>query len=87
MIAHAVDFYCDVLLIALIIRMILSMFSPDGEGLILGFTDFLVRPVLIISDKLLALLNIGNSGPIDLSPTVGYMLVLILQALISPILV
>ena len=87
MIAHAVDFYCDILLIALIIRMILSMFSPDGEGLILGFTDFLVRPVLIISDKLLALLKIGNSGPIDLSPTLGYMLVLILQALISPILV
>jgi len=86
MIAHAVDFYCDILLIALILRMILSMFDPEGEGLILGFTDFLVRPVLIISDKILALLKIGNSGPIDFSPMIAYMLILILQSFISPFL-
>ncbi len=87
MIAHAVDFYCNVLLIALILRMILSMFDPEGEGLILGFTDFLARPVLTISEKILALFKIGNSGPFDFSPTVAYMLVLILQALISPFLI
>ncbi|MBO5040617.1 MAG: YggT family protein [Clostridia bacterium] len=86
MIAHAVDFYCDILLIALILRMILSLFDPEGEGLILGFTDFLVRPVLIISDKILALLKIGNSGPIDFSPMIAYMLILILQSFISPFL-
>lgn len=86
MIAHAVDFYCDILLIALILRMILSLFDPEGDGLILGFTDFLVRPVLIISDKILALLKIGNSGPIDFSPMIAYMLILILQSFISPFL-
>ena len=86
MIAHAVDFYCDIILIALILRMILSLFDPEGEGLILGFTDFLVRPVLIISDKILALLKIGNSGPIDFSPMIAYMLILILQSFISPFL-
>ena len=66
--------------------MILSLFDPEGEGLILGFTDFLVRPVLIISDKILALLKIGNSGPIDFSPMIAYMLILILQSFISPFL-
>lgn len=86
MIAHAVDFYCDILIIALMLRMILSMFDPEGEGLILRFTDFLTGPILIISDKLLAFFKFNNSGPIDFSPIVGYALLMIVRAIISPFL-
>lgn len=86
MIAHAVDFYCDILIIALMLRMILSMFDPEGEGLILRFTDFLAGPILIISDKILAFFKFNNQGPLDFAPIVGYALLMIVRAIIAPFL-
>ncbi len=84
MIAHAVDFYCDILIIALMLRMILSLFDPNGEGVILGFTAFLTEPILILSEKILVLLKIDNSGPFDVSVLVGYALLMIVRALLIP---
>lgn len=86
MIAKAVDFYCTILIYALLIRMLLSLFDPKGEGLILGFAAFLTEPLLILSEKLLVLLKIDNSGPFDLSTLVGYGLVMIIRALLIPLL-
>ena len=86
MIAHAVDFYCDILIIALMLRMILSLFDPNGEGFILGFAAFLTEPILILSEKILVLLKIDNGGPFDISVLVGYALLMIVRALLIPFL-
>ena len=86
MIAKAVDLYCDILIIALMIRMILSLFDPNGEGLIIGFAAFLTEPILILSDKLLVLMKIDNSGPFNISVMVGYTLLMIVRALLIPFL-
>ena len=87
MIAYALDFYCDVLMIAILLRMILSLFDPTGEGLILRFIAFFTAPLLILSDKILALFGIDNSGPFDISVFVGYALIMIVRALLIPLLV
>ncbi len=86
MIAKAVDLYCDILIIALMIRMILSLFDPNGEGLILGFAAFLTEPIIILSEKLLVLLKIDNSGPFNISVMVGYTLLMIVRAILIPFL-
>ena len=86
MIARALDFYCDIILIALMIRMILSLFNPNGEGLILGFASFISQPILILGEKVLVLLKIDNSGPFDFSVIVGYALLMIIRALLIPFL-
>ncbi len=86
MIAHAVSFYCDILLWALLLRMILSLFDPNGEGLVLRFIAFLTEPLLILSEKILVLLKIDNGGPFDLSVLVGYALLMIVGALLTPFL-
>ena len=84
MIAKAVDIYCDILIIALMLRMILSLFDPKGEGMLLGFIAFLTEPLLILSEKLLILLKIDNGGPFDISVLVGYALLMIVRAFLSP---
>ena len=86
MIARALDFYCDIILIALMIRMILSLFNPNGEGLILGFASFISQPIIILGEKVLVLLKIDNSGPFDFSVIVGYALLMIIRALLIPFL-
>ena len=86
MIAKAVDIYCDILIIALMLRMILSLFDPKGEGMLLGFMAFLTEPLLILSEKLLILLKIDNGGPFDISVLVGYALLMIVRAFLSPFL-
>lgn len=86
MIAKAVDIYCDILIIALMLRMILSLFDPKGEGTLLGFIAFLTEPLLILSEKLLILLKIDNGGPFDISVLVGYALLMIVRAFLSPFL-
>ena len=86
MIAKAVDIYCTILIIALLARMLLSLFDPKGEGLILGFAAFLAEPLLILSEKLLVLLKIDNSGPFDISVMVGYALIMIVRAFLIPLL-
>ena len=86
MIAHALDFYCNVLLYALLLRMLLSLFDPTGEGLILRFIAFLTEPLLAISEKILVLLRIDNGGPFDLSVFVGYLLLMLIRSLLIPLL-
>ncbi len=86
MIAHALDFYCDILIIALMLRMILSLFDPEGEGVLLGFAAFLTEPILILGEKILALFKISNSGPLDMSVFAGYLLLMLIRALLIPIL-
>jgi uncharacterized protein YggT (Ycf19 family) len=86
MAAHALDIYCDILIIALMFRMIFSLFDPNGEGIILGFTAFLTEPILILGEKLLTLFKINNGGPFDLSVLVGYALLMIVRALLIPFL-
>ena len=86
MIAHALDFYCDLLIIALMLRMIFSLFDPEGEGVLLGFAAFLTEPILILGEKILALFKISNSGPLDMSVFAGYLLLMLIRALLIPIL-
>ena len=86
MIAHALDFYCDILIIALMLRMILSLFDPKGEGFIIGFAAFLTEPLLILSEKLLALFKIENGGPFDISVLVGYAILMLVRAMLIPFL-
>ena len=86
MMAHAIDFCCDILIIALMVRMIFSLFDPSGEGIIHGFAAFLTEPILILGEKLLTLFRINNGGPFDLSVLVAYALLMIVRALLIPFL-
>ncbi len=85
-IAKAIDLCCNILAVALLIRMLFPMIDPKGEGLISGFAAFITEPLIILSEKILVLLKIDNSGPLDISVTVAYVLIILLNLLLIPIL-
>ncbi len=85
MIAHGVDFFCLILMIALILRMWLSFFDPEGEGLILRFAAFLTEPLLILGERILVMLKFDNSGPFDFSFIISSSVLIIIRSLLTTV--
>ena len=69
----------DVLHIAMFVRAILSWFDPMQEGKLTAFLHTLTEPVIIPVRALLYKLNIGQDTPIDLSFSLTYLILVIVQ--------
>lgn len=71
----------DIILWAMLIRAILSLFT-DG-GAILSFVYSITEPIIIPVRKLLENFNIASGAPIDISFTITYLLLSLLSAFLN----
>ena len=78
--AKTVEIFFSIIYIAMIVRMLFPLFSPDPDGspifrLCLVVTEVVIAPARLI----LGIFGIGQNSPIDFSFLGGYFLLLIIQ--------
>lgn len=74
-----VDHIINALIILIVVSSILSWFSPDPRNPIVRLVNAVVEPLLHPIRTI-----IPNLGPLDLSPMVAIVILMLLQKLLSP---
>ncbi len=78
-IAYFLYYLAFALDVALLIRVVLSWFDPEEDGLLCRFVCTLTDPLLAVCQKLLDLTSIRNDGPFDLSFFLAIILISVLR--------
>ncbi len=68
------------------LRMLLPIIDPEEDGFIANFTYTVTEPIIILSEKLLTLLRIENSGAFDLSMIVALAIISVFRMFIQSLL-
>lgn len=72
--------------IALIIRILLEFFIPENEeNMLLNFLHIITEPGLILCEKLLSIVSIKNTGPIDITAMVSLIFAAVLKMTLNAI--
>lgn len=74
--------FIEVLTFAMLIRAVMSWFT-DGEGKFARFLYVLTEPVILPVRKLLVKMNWLQNSPIDFSFTITYLILILIEILLS----
>ena len=77
--AGLISVILDAVTLCMILRMIVSLFSPNESGKLGAFLALITEPFIIPVRFILAKLNILQDSPIDWSFTISYLVLMMIR--------
>jgi len=82
--AQTVNLFLGLVSFAMLLRVLLSLFMPEDEGIIMGILVFITEIFVVPVRLILSRFRFVNETPIDISFMVAYFLLLLLR-LVLPV--